>query len=325
MDSTYNIQQATGIVILNYNNYYDTINCIKSLIEYSMEKLPYVVIVDNCSTNNSVKYIAEYIDLIGIKFEYASENSTIIKESKFLIIKLSENIGYARGNNVGLRLLINNKVENICILNNDILFKNNAIEQLTSCLNKHPEIGFLSPLLVKPDGKVDYNCCRKNPTNKMLIVESLKFFKNKFINKIIDKKYLLKTNNELLNQEIVTCDIISGACIMSKRNTWEIIQYFDPNTFLYYEENILYEKLKKKTKLKSAIYTKATIVHLGAQSTTSLKNTKLLQIEIDSMKYYFKTYRSINLLTYYLILIIKKALMFAVELNNKLKAQLLTN
>lgn len=318
MDTIEKTVQNIGIVILNYNNYKDTIKCLKTLIEHSIKNMPLVVIVDNFSSNDSVRKIGDFIVSEGMKLEFHTENNKIEEETRFIIIKTNKNLGYAGGNNVGLKFLINNQVEIICILNNDIIFTNNTVQELVVCLNKHPEIGFLSPMLLKPNGEIDYNCCRKNPTYSNLIFESINFLNLKILHDIIESKYILKTGNEIINQEIVKCDILSGACIIAKRSTWETIQCFDPNTFLYYEENILYEKLKRKTGLKSAIYTKVTAVHIGAQSTSKLKNTKLLRIEIESLKYYLKTYRNKNFIGYFLLLAIKYSLLAAVELKNRL-------
>ena len=307
---------STGLIILNYNNYNDTIKCIESIIVTCVEKMPYVVIVDNFSTNDSVRVISEYLKSNNISFELSVENGVIDKKSGFTIIETTKNLGYAGGNNVGLNFLINNNFEFICVLNNDIVLTSNTIGDLTNCLDRNPEIGLLGPLLLKPNGEIDYNCCRVNPSNILLLIESVRFLNISFLNKKLDSKYILKSNKELLNQDIVPCDIVSGACIIAKRTTWETLKCFDQNTFLYYEENILFEKLKKYTSLKTAIFTKSSVIHLGAKSTSSLKNVNLMRIEIDSLMYYIKTYRKMNFLLYILIISIKKILVSVVSFKN---------
>ncbi|MFD1294191.1 glycosyltransferase [Lutibacter holmesii] len=286
--------KTIGIVILNYNNYSDTINCIKSVYKFCSSEELTLVIVDNGSNNNSIVEISSFLKQCGRSYEITESNIIIKKTtSEIILIKSNENLGYARGNNLGIRFLIQQKVEHILVLNNDILLTNNLIKPLINSLNLNPTVGLISPILMKDDTNIDYNCCRNNPTDNILISESIKFLKIPMLNEIIAKKYFLKSNPELILQEMIKCDIISGACILAKTSTWEQLNGFDENTFLYYEENILYEKLKKLN-LKMALLTCVSAIHLGAKSTKVVQNTKLLSIELESLLYYLENYRKIN-------------------------------
>lgn len=314
-----NIGGIIGIVILNYKNCNDTINCINSIFEHCKNIFFYLVIVDNFSQDNSITEITKYFIQNKLKLSVLNEqeiNDSIM--SDHYLITSNKNLGYAKGNNVGIKFLINKNVDSILILNNDILFKNNILNELSETLTIHPEIGLLSPLLLKLNGNIDYNCCRIRPSLVVLFFESLEFLNLKFINRFIDKKYILKYNSELINRNLIPCDIISGSCIMAKRETWELLNGFDPNTFLYYEENILFEKIKK-LKLKTAILSSATAIHLGAKSTKEIKNTFLLGIELKSLTYYLKIYRKANPVFISSIILLRKIQILLVGLNNRLK------
>ena len=214
-----------------------------------------------------------------------------IKFDNIEIIRSDENLGYARGNNLGIRFLINKGVDNILVLNNDILLTNNFITPLADTLKSHPEIGLISPLLFKDDGSIDYNCCRRSPTIKSLIFESLQYLPG--LKNVINKNYVLINKNSLSNNGLIYCDIVSGSCIMARASTWQEINYFDENTFLYYEENILFEKLKHRN-LKTALLTSVSVIHLGAVSVKKVTNVSILKIALDSLLYYLKSYRSVN-------------------------------
>lgn len=288
---------VTGIVILNYNNFYDTINCFKSINKYCYDQNLLITIVDNYSKNNSVNKIAAFLDFQNYSYKIILDNNYSNIDSKknnIFILQSNNNLGYAKGNNLGIKFLINQKVDNILILNNDILFSDNIISPLVDCLDNHPEIGLISPLLMKDDINIEYTCCRNSPTNKSLICEGLEYFKVPGLRKIIDKKYILKTNPNLINKKLIYCDIISGSCIMAKRTTWEKINCFDENTFLFYEENILFEKLKQ-INLKTALLTTVKSIHLGAKSTKTEVKTEIRKIELRSLLYYLKTYRKKNI------------------------------
>ena len=306
----------TGIVILNYNNYIDTINCIKSVLKYCIEENPLIIVVDNGSKNDSIKQIQFFFN------ENEHQYNQIINDqednqlaSNIVIISTMANLGYAKGNNVGIRFLLKQRVDNILILNNDIVLTEKILPSLTKILYADKSIGLLSPLLIKNDNTIDYNCCRKNPSMFEILCEAIPLIKLPYLIKVIDKKYILKKNTNSIKQELIFCDIISGACIIAKSSTWDLLNYFDENTFLYYEENILFEKLKKLN-LRSALITSVKATHIGAESTKHVSNTNILRIELNSLLYYIKTYRKDNKYMFYLIKVLKLIRIYLVEINN---------
>ena len=101
----------TGIIILNYNDYettYDMLNRIKNFKEIDI-----IVVVDNMSLDNSYERLKK------------------IENKKIKVISSNENKGYASGNNVGIKYLVDNyKVDNIIISNPDIILKDSDIKIL---------------------------------------------------------------------------------------------------------------------------------------------------------------------------------------------------
>ncbi|MFU0784636.1 MAG: hypothetical protein ACFWT2_16345 [Thermoanaerobacterium thermosaccharolyticum] len=71
------------IILVNYNRYKDTIECVKSIrrINYKNYK---VIIVDNALTNDSVKLLKENLD-------------------DCIIIESNKNLGFSGGNNIGIK------------------------------------------------------------------------------------------------------------------------------------------------------------------------------------------------------------------------------
>lgn len=308
---------TVGIVILNYKNYSDTINCIKSVVKWCKNVEYIVAIVDNGSGNNSISEISRFLKAINVTFQVLEDGKNM-SAATFNLLALTKNNGYAKGNNVGIKFLLQQNVDNILILNNDIILTSDILKPLTNCLDTHPEIGLISPVLMKDQNKIDYNCCRNSPDYKMLLHESLHFLGLPISKKIISKKYLLKNKPNLLNQKLVYCDIISGACIMAKASIWKKLNGFDSNTFLYYEENILFEKLKLLG-LKSALLTEISAIHIGAKATKKVKNTKILKIDTTSQLYYLNNYTQTGYIKIKFLHIIRRIHILLIKLNNKIK------
>lgn len=105
------MNKQTHIILVNYNGYKDTIECIKSLknLKYNNYK---IIIVDNASSDNSINELNQYV----------SKNIILLKSDK--------NIGFSGGNNIGIRYAIDNGAEYIMLLNNDTEVEPNFLEYM---------------------------------------------------------------------------------------------------------------------------------------------------------------------------------------------------
>ena len=92
-----------GFVVLNYNNYYDTIACVDSILRIRHRDDYRIVIVDNASSNNSV---------VALKKMYG-------EHAKIEFAITDENTGYSGGNNVGLKILRDIGINRFIIATND--------------------------------------------------------------------------------------------------------------------------------------------------------------------------------------------------------------
>lgn len=101
-------------VIVNWNNYEDTLVCLNSLKQLNISGYRFsVIIVDNGSTNNSailIKKAHPWVDLI----------------------KTKKNLGYSGGNNIGIRTALNQGADCIWLLNNDTVAEINALTALNN-------------------------------------------------------------------------------------------------------------------------------------------------------------------------------------------------
>ena len=111
------------IIILNYNGFSDTVNCIKS-IQKSIYKEYQIILVDNNSDDNSLNEIIKYLDSSNLEYNFSdvffADNNKQTKKD-IVIIKNNENLGYASGNNVGMRYALQYEdCDFLWILNNII-------------------------------------------------------------------------------------------------------------------------------------------------------------------------------------------------------------
>lgn len=262
---------TTGILILNYNNSHDTIHCIESVMKYTTAKIKFII-VDNASPKPSCvpeihEWLKNHFKSDYLKIKDGDEIGNILPITTFILS--SENDGYAKGNNIGLKYIYNDlEIDNILVLNNDILFIEDIIPGLTSFLESIPDAGIVSPLLLKKNRReIDYNCARRDVNIASLSLDYLVLKKQIFPiqRKQRMNQYYFKTNPNLLEEKIVEVQLPSGSCMLLKKDFFKEIKGFDPRTFLYYEENILHKKVSVFGK-KIYLNTSLKCIHLGASS-----------------------------------------------------------
>jgi len=128
------IQPKVFIIILNWNGKIDTLNCLSSLQAISYPNRE-IVVVDNGSKDNSVEQI---------KSLYPSVT----------LLETEKNLGYAEGNNVGIRYALEHHADYILLLNNDTTVATDLLEQLTNAGLQNPDTGVFGATLFymdKPD------------------------------------------------------------------------------------------------------------------------------------------------------------------------------
>jgi GT2 family glycosyltransferase len=120
-------------IILNYNNYSDTIDTIDSVLslEYDANSL---LLVENSSDKKIIQKIrAQFPELE--------------------IIENNKNLGYAGGNNVGIRKALASGADYIFLLNNDIILERDVLKKCVSEMEKSPVYGACQPVIVTFEDK----------------------------------------------------------------------------------------------------------------------------------------------------------------------------
>lgn len=222
----------TCFVVLNYNNYLDTIECIESIIKCDLHNIK-IVVVDNNSTNNSADIILKHFE----------GNSDVV------VLKSTINLGYSKGNNMGYTYCKSNyDVKYIIVLNNDTLvLQKSFIDNIDRVFMK-TNFHLLGPNIITLNG-VHQNPQRKSglTTHQLLrLIKKIKLLL--FILKFIPFAYIVmqklrKKKSSIVDWYTPQSNVqIHGACIIYSYIYIESNDFaFLPITFLFMEEDILYK------------------------------------------------------------------------------------
>lgn len=239
-----------AIIILNWNGWKDTIECLESL--YQITYLNYdVILVDNGSEDESIENIKKYcegkIKVESDFFDYDPSNKPIeiisyTKEEtengsweekkvdylpsnrKIRLIKNNYNYGFAEGNNVGIRYAL--KVLNpkyFLLLNNDTVVDRKFLEKLVAIGETEENIGIIGP-----------NAYYYNFNGRNDIIWSAGGTISMWTGKRITRKYRMidKINENHLSH----VDFISGAALLIKKEVVSKIGLLDSDYFTYTED-----------------------------------------------------------------------------------------
>lgn len=210
-----------GIVILNYCTWLDTLTLVHSLQKQTVAERLHIVVVDNASPNGS------YQQLQHLEKQYANVT----------LLQTGENMGYARGNNYGLRYLEEHRPPRyVAITNNDIQLPKNCFEQLAAAYGKLDKPAFIAPLMLTTKGEI------VNPPRKRSFIDDC-------LNMFLLYRLLSPFNTiKILHNAgggICRVPIIPGSFIFSTFPTFRDIGYFYPHTFLFAEERFIAAEVEK--------------------------------------------------------------------------------
>ncbi|MFL0249129.1 glycosyltransferase family 2 protein [Clostridium neuense] len=188
------------IIIVNYNGYKDTIDCVNSLrkIKYDNYK---IVIIDNDSTNDSVKKLKFYL-----------EDCTILS--------MKSNLGFAGGNNFGINYALKNNAEFVLLLNNDTIVKDDFLNNMILTFIKETNAGIVGCKIMyhKEKNRIWYGGGK---------IDWFKFIGIHFGMKEFD-------NGQCdFEKEI---DFMTGCCMLIKKDVFKKVGMLPEEYFMYFED-----------------------------------------------------------------------------------------
>ncbi|PIN86236.1 hypothetical protein COV19_05500 [Candidatus Woesearchaeota archaeon CG10_big_fil_rev_8_21_14_0_10_44_13] len=288
-------RKSVAIIILNWNGWKDTIECLESLFKIDYPDYD-VVIVDNNSTNGSVDKIKGYLKgktVVNSKyFSYDQSNKPLkyievdeeyIKPGKWghkavregvcslfndifdrkgniIIIKNKHNYGFAEGNNVAIDLILRmGKHDYINLLNNDTIVEREYLKFLIECFEKNKRVGMTGPKIYFYDyeGKDAKNKDKEEGNDDIRI-----WFggaKRDYIKGSFKQEGLCKEDSPESNimKEV---PFITGCCQLIKSEVFRKVGLYPADYYLYFDDVDFCQRVGGKFKMvycpKSVIYHK---------------------------------------------------------------------
>ena len=254
-----------SIIIVNYNTYTLTIQCIDSIFEKTKDLSFEVILVDNASTDNSRKFFQQ--------------------DKRIKYIRSDENLGFGKANNLGYKRAIG---KYIFLLNSDTVLKNNAVKIFFDAAEKSPaNISCWGSLLLNANNQYVHSFSKFPTISYDLYCEFIKVPLHKFFG-----LKLTNNQNESNIKKSTIVDYITGADLFIRNSVVEKYGLFDPVYFMYYEETDL-QKRYKDNGFHSQLILGPEIIHLeGGSQGKKKKDLKRSLLILQSKLYYLKKWNN---------------------------------
>lgn len=236
-----NNSPGVAVVVLNWNGYLDTLECVKSIFKSNYSNF-FIHIIDNGSEQNE---IAKFRKIFKDKVTY---------------IQSSENLGYAGGNNYGINKIYGRSAyKYYFILNNDTVIRKDTISKLIIYAEDNSNIALIGATIM------DYH------NRKKIQCRGLTFNIWSGISLTID------SGKELISSVPKIPQSISGTAFLVRREFFDKYGLFDEDYFCYYEDlDLSFRTIKYGYRI--AIAKNALVYHKGSVSASKINGFSEYQL-----------------------------------------------
>jgi len=251
-----------SIIILSWN--------VRDLLQRCLSSLPLsdsdveVIVVDAASSDGSAEMVRT--EFLGVK-----------------LVPRKENLGYTRGNNLGLRAAAGRY---LLILNPDTEVVGDAIPQMLAYMDAHPRIGVLGPQLLNLDQTIQ-STRRRLPSLGNGFLEST-WLQPLAPRRLLDRYYA----RDLPDDAIAEVDWVVGAALLVRREAYEQVGGFDEGFFMYSEEMDWCRRMKMAG-WQVVHFPPARIVHHEARSSAQVPAATHIRFNTSKVRYFRKYHGSL--------------------------------
>lgn len=251
-----------SIIIVNWNSTDYLRHCLASVYRETKGISFEVIVVDNASRDDSCA------ELIRNEFE-----QVVFHCSK-------KNLGFAGGSNEGYELS-SGKV--LLFLNPDTEIQSDAFTHMVQELESAADTGAVGSRLLNSDGSVQMSCIQTYPTIVNQLLDS-EFLRSKF-----PTSRLWGMQPLFVRASPTQVDVISGACLMAKREVFEQVGRFDDGYFMYVEDVDLCRRITSAGYVIHYLDDCEVIHHGGKSSAVQKKNFVSLRQQEAMLQFFAAT------------------------------------
>ena len=234
------INLKLSIIIVNFNVKYFLEQALQSIFQSETDFELEVFVVDNHSVDGSVEMVAH-------RFPQAK------------LIANNDNVGFSTANNMGIR---RSTGEYVLLLNPDTIIKEDTLQKAVNFMEDHPDAGGMGLKMMDGKGHFLPESKRGFPTPFVAFCKMSGLSRLFSTSRTFNYYHLGHLDKESTHE----VDVLSGACMMLRRNVLEQVGLLDEDYFMYGEDIDLSYRIKQ-CGFKNYYYPGTEIIHFKGEST----------------------------------------------------------
>lgn len=256
-----------SVIIVNWNVRDLLDNCLASLLEAQED-------------GGSSDGVRPALEIIVVDCDSQDTSAAMVRE-RYPTVKLmpqSENIGFTRGNNLGMRAAT---ADTLMLLNPDTEVYADTLMTMLGYMRQQPGVGILGPHTLNTDGS-HQSTRRRFPTLLTGLFESA-WLSVLAPASVFDSYFMRDTDDDA----ILEVDWAQGSALMLRRAVWQDIGELDEG-YVMYSEELDYCKRAKEAGWKVMYHGGAKIKHHGGRSSEQVAAFKQIQFHTSKLRYFRK-------------------------------------
>jgi len=328
---THETWPKVAIIVLNWNGWQDTIECLESLQRITYPNYQ-VIVVDNGSTDGSIEKIKAWArgeipvkskffnydpcskPVQLIEYDWVIGEAVGIPEKKaelnqrMVLLQTGENLGFAGGSNAGIRYALGGGGDSILLLNNDTIGDREFLEPLVDITETHKDVGIVGPKVFFYD--------KPNIIQSVGVKVSIWTGRRRFIG--------YQEMDVGIYNKAREVNSVSGCALLMKRELIEKVGFLDEEYFLY-GEDLDYCYRTKRNGYRILVAPASKIWHRESSSTGGHCNpTAIYYSTRNNILFVKKNGQWYHIMVYMLIipiLLLKRGFYYSVVSRDLLKAR----
>lgn len=249
-----------SVVVICWNDLKVIGNCLQSILNETQQIDFEIIVSDNGSTDGSVQHIRKHFS--GVR-----------------IIENKTNLGFAKGNNAGIRAA---QGDYVLILNPDTIIHNRALEKLVIYADRHPEAGAFGCRVLNSDGSLQHTA-QPAPTVWRYLIGALCI---RWLGKFSDL-FLADTYGSWDGRTERPIGFQAGCCLLVRGKLLQKLKGFDSRFFHQYEDADLCHRVWNSGN-SVLFFPEAEITHIGGRNRGSYPIRVVLETERSKYRYFHK-------------------------------------
>lgn len=252
-----------SVIIVSWNVANLLRDCLNSIYENSPDVSLEVIVVDSASGDDTVQMVKTHFPQVMLSAQ-------------------SENVGFTRGNNIGLEMA---RGRYVFLLNPDTVILGDAIGQMVAYLDAHPQVGIIGPHTLNTD-MTHQSTRRRFPTIGTAFFEST-WLQQYAPRTLLDRYYVC----DIPDDATADVDWVQGSALMARREVYEEIGGLDTRYIMFWEE-LDWCKRAKLAGWGVVYLGTSKIIHHGGKSTEQAGARKHIHFQQSKLRYYKKFFGS---------------------------------